>query len=308
MRTPSFLRLLLDRTKRHAPTVSPITDLPQLILAAGKLAQLLKSGHHKSRRSGNGEDFWQFRPHMPHEPASHIDWKQSARSPDATTLWVREREQRTSRQLLLWVDPSASMLWQSDKHYPIKKDAALTALLALGQAALQAGESVGVLGSRRCYNGPQNVPRLAYDLTHISSSIPNLTHAPPHAHVILASDFLWPDHNLDVFFTQAQHRQGITALLGIFDPQEYHLSSYTGRLRFTSNEDTRSLTLPAVETLQNDYQDHIQHHIARLSRREKTITSSHTTRHPSAHFMLHLTNQSMWPALLALHNMLGGKK
>lgn len=293
---PSFLRTLLHRSKRPSSASYAPTSLPELILAAGKLAAALEAGQHGNHTSGYGEDFWQFRPHMPQEPASMVDWKQSARSPNPATLWVRERERQTPQQLLLWCDRSASMNWRSDDRLLTKRDDAFTALLALGQAALKAGERVGVLGGPRCYSGPHNTPRLARDLME-APSMPHLNHASPHTHVVLASDFLWPDPPLTDVLHQAQRRSGTTVLLTILDPQERHLSAYAGHTRFTSDEDPHPVTLPAVETLREAYQQRMTQHMSRLSQEG---------RHTRSFF--HRTDHSLGPLLMALHHLLGGKR
>lgn len=294
---PSFLRTFLRAPTRHSSAaVHTPTTLPELILAASKHAADLKTGRHGSRRAGYGSEFWQFRPHMPQEPASMVDWKQSARSPNPETLWVRERERQTPRQLFLWMDRSPSMEWRSASSYPTKKDEAFIALLALGQAALHAGEQVGVLGGPRCYSSPHHTPRLAHDLMK-APDMPDMRYASPHAHIVLASDFLWPDPQLNDLLHATQRRLGVTAFLSILDPQERHLSAYSGRIRFTSDEDPQPITLPAVETLRDAYQHHMTQHLMRLSQGGR-----------SAHSIVHHTDQSLKPALMTLHQLLGGKR
>ena len=74
--------------------------LPDLMLAAERLAVSVDPGAHGLRRAGTGEDFWQYRPAMTGDPAGLIDWRRSARS-DAT--FVRERELHTAQSAILWV-------------------------------------------------------------------------------------------------------------------------------------------------------------------------------------------------------------
>nr|WP_237442485.1 DUF58 domain-containing protein [Saccharibacter sp. 17.LH.SD] len=258
----------------------------------------MAQGQHGSQRAGQGEDFWQFRPHLPQEPASSIDWKQSARSPNPDTLWVRERERHTPHTLILWVDPSASMQWRSSPDLPIKKDEALMAALTLGKAALNGGEYVGVLGSKRCYYGAQNLSRLAHDLTHQQNNIPDLRTTSPRAQLLIISDFLWPEQEIKNFLNQCRHRPGKTFLLCILDPEERDLA-YSGHLTFSSLENETPVTLPAVESLQTHYQQTMDHHLRQF------------TEAPLQHIMpfsLHMTNHSIKPVLFDLHQKLGGKR
>ncbi|MXV35038.1 MULTISPECIES: DUF58 domain-containing protein [unclassified Saccharibacter] len=296
MPIPSFLRSLLPQAKRSSPAANHHSPLPELILSAGKLATALEAGRHGGRKAGHGEDFWQYRPHMPLEPATLVDWKQSARSPNPETLWVRERERQSARQLLLWADRSPSMEWRSTDKLSTKRDAAITALLALGQAALKAGERVGILGGPRCYSGPQHLPRLAHDLIEAPPN-PTLHHASPQASLIMASDFLWPEHELDALLTATQKRLGITALFGIFDPQERDFSAYTGHVRFRSDEEPHTLTLPAVSSLRETYQQHLKNHLARLSHGGRSTS-----------FIPYRTDQPMGASLMRLHHVLGEKR
>ena len=41
---------------------------------------MVGAGAHGLRRPGPGEEFWQYRPAQPGEPARAIDWRRSARS------------------------------------------------------------------------------------------------------------------------------------------------------------------------------------------------------------------------------------
>lgn len=282
-------------------TTSPV-KLPALILGAHPLAVQLQSGRHGRRRSGDGEEFWQFRPYEAHEPASAIDWRQSARAPDPETLWVREREQKAPRSLLLWVDPSPSMAWRSSDRLSTKREAALTEALALGEAALQAGERVGVAGKGKFYTGLQALPRLAADLagpalaSPAASGLPPVDRLPPHAQLLLVSDFLWETGEMDAVLASCGRRPGRTALLGVLDPAERNLP-YNGRLRFSSPESDTPLTLPAVENLHEDYKREMDARLERLAHAPGR----------GLRFRLHQTDASPLPPLMALHDWLGGR-
>ncbi len=53
--------------------------LPDLLVAAKRIAANVMLGLHGRRHPGPGETFWQFRPYVHGEPARQIDWRRSAR-------------------------------------------------------------------------------------------------------------------------------------------------------------------------------------------------------------------------------------
>ncbi|QHI95871.1 DUF58 domain-containing protein [Aristophania vespae] len=298
LRPFSFLNRYKILSSKESSLQKEDYHLPELILAAGQLAKLLQIGRHGHKRSGTGEDFWQFRAYQPHEPASFIDWKQSARSPHEETLWVRERERQTPRPFILWVDSSPSMKWSSQKKLPTKYEVAIKSSLALGQAALRAGENVNALGQKHFLNGSHFLPKLAHHLTHNTSELPLIELAAPHATLLIVSDFLWEESALETLLKSCKNRPGKTIFYVILDPAEYDFS-YSGHLKFTSSEDPDALILSANESLQQDYQ-------AELTR-QLDILAKYSHVMPHVFYQLHLTNKALLPNLLTLEALLGGK-
>ena len=84
--------------------------LPPLLVAADRIAATVAQGVHGRRRVGQGETFWQFRRYEPGDPASKIDWRQSAKT---QPLFVREMEWAAAQSVWLWRDGSGSMRWRS---------------------------------------------------------------------------------------------------------------------------------------------------------------------------------------------------
>lgn len=292
----------LNRTRKNSGTLitrqNDIPHLPDLILAAGKLAIMLQPGRHGQRKRGTGEDFWQFRAYNPQEPASLIDWKQSARSPDETVLWVKEREKQVPRPLCLWIDPSASMKWRSSEKFSTKYETAVIAALALGQAALHAGESVSVLGQGRFLTGTHFLPELALNLSHVSNDFPELRLASPYATIILVSDFFWDETILEKLTRNCRNRPGRTLFLAVLDPAECDFP-YQGSLKFTSQENEPALEFSADEHTQGQYQALLAQHFEKLSQISRKL--------PGVFYHLHHNEQPLLPALLALWSWMGDK-
>ncbi|MEO0957858.1 MAG: DUF58 domain-containing protein, partial [Pseudomonadota bacterium] len=54
-------------------------SLPPLLVEAERLVASTFHGVHGRRRSGPGENFWQYRAAQPGDSLSQIDWRRSAR-------------------------------------------------------------------------------------------------------------------------------------------------------------------------------------------------------------------------------------
>ena len=80
--------------------------LPALLADAKTLAASFIAGAHGRRRAGIGETFWQYRDYTSSDPATAIDWRQSARSPNR--LYIRETEWETAATIGLWCDGGTS--------------------------------------------------------------------------------------------------------------------------------------------------------------------------------------------------------
>ena len=104
---------------------------------------MIAPGAHGLRRSGPGEDFWQYRPAAQGDSARAIDWRRSARS-DAQ--FVRDREAQTAQAVGLWISAGQGMGYSGAPDRPAKADRAHLLALALAMVLLRGGEKVGLLG------------------------------------------------------------------------------------------------------------------------------------------------------------------
>ena len=144
-RSPGGLsRAEADRKPARREAERLAARLPPLLIAALRVASTVEQGVHGRRRVGTGDAFWQFRQYQPGEPATRIDWRQSAKS---DRLFLRETEWAAAQSVWLWRDASASMNWHSTPELPLKGARADVLLLALAALLLRAGERVALLGS-----------------------------------------------------------------------------------------------------------------------------------------------------------------
>ncbi|MCZ4352112.1 DUF58 domain-containing protein [Roseovarius aestuarii] len=270
---------------------------PPLLARAEQLAGSVLLGEHGRRRSGMGDDFWQYRPVQEGDQRRMIDWRRSARS-DAE--FVREREWQIAQSVLLWVDGAASMRFSSNKALPEKADRARLIALAAAVLLIRGGERVGLTGSavppRR---GQAQIMRLATVLTQDDAQdygVPEARGMLPHSRAVFVSDFLGDVAPVRAALAKAADRGVRGVLLQILDPDE-EAFPFRGRAIFQSIGGTL-----AHETLKaNDLRDRYLQRLADRKAELATLASA-----VGWHFHTHHTSNSAQSALLWLYRALSG--
>ncbi|RVT87408.1 DUF58 domain-containing protein [Rhodobacteraceae bacterium CCMM004] len=263
---------------------------------AQHLAQTVMLGSHGRRRSGMGDEFWQYRPAVPGDEARLIDWRRSGRS-DAHFL--REKEWQAAQSVLLWVDNSASMDFASDKALPTKAARARTLALALAILLIRGGERVGLSGfSLPPRAGEVQLIRLAEALC-VAQDVPDYG-APeargmlPRSRAVFVSDFLGDIGPVTAALTKAADRGVRGALCMILDPQE-EAFPFDGRTIFESMGG--SLTHETLKA--GDLRDR---YLARLAERKAALADLCRTTGWQVH--CHHTGEAAAAALLWLYGAL----
>jgi uncharacterized protein (DUF58 family) len=233
-------------------------SLPALLLAAERVAAHIQLGAHGRRRVGSGESFWQFRRYQAGDDIGRIDWRTSARTQH---VFIRENEWEAAQTLMLWVDATPSMHWQSDKNLPTKHYRALVLSLAMARLALDAGEQVALLQApTQRFRGRAALITIAQALLQApESAVPPLLPLPRFSSVLLVSDFLT---DLQNWRSVCQHwaAQGCSGqLLQILDPAELD-PPWRGRLLLQSREEAEPLLAPRFESWRGDYLERLQNH------------------------------------------------
>lgn len=230
--------------------------LPPLVVQADRVAMTVMQGVHGRRRSGQGDAFWQFRPFLPGDAASRVDWRQSARS---DRLFVRETEWEAAQTVGLWRDGGESLRWKSDLTATTKAERAELLLLALSALLLRGGERVRLLGAgSRSLAGRGALQRVAESLPRLQGPAedPSL---PRHARVVLFGDFLdpLPEVSRMVGLLAAQGVRG--HLVQVLDPAEETLP-YAGRVRFEGFGGVEPALVPRVEGIRAIYAERLERH------------------------------------------------
>ncbi len=266
--------------------------LPPLLARAEHLAGTVLLGEHGRRRSGLGDDFWQYRPVQPGDSRRTIDWRRSARS---DTQFVRQREWQIAQSVMLWVDAAASMRFASDKDLPQKLDRARLLAMAVSILLIRAGERVGLVGQAvPPARGNAQIGRLTEAICADDQrdyATPDTGGLMAHGRALFISDYLGDIAPIRAALTQAADRgiQGI--ILHVLDPAE-EVFPYRGRTIFESVGGTL-----AHETLKaSDLRDR---YLERLAARKQDLSDLATA--TGWQYFCHHTSESAQSALLWLY-------
>jgi uncharacterized protein (DUF58 family) len=270
--------------------------VPPLLLEAERIAQTVRQGVHGRRRTGVGETFWQFRDYTAGDPATRIDWRQSART---ERLFVREREWEAAQNMYLWADASGSMRYASRKDIASKAERAQVLALALADLLLRGGEKAVWLAKEPIsVSGRAALERIAAQVDVIGTSMPPKLPLARHAHILLCSDFLMPPDELRNLIQRyaAINLKGV--LLHILDPAEEDFP-FDGRLEMFGCEDEAPLLLPNAGALREAYR-------ARMTEHKQTLMQY--ARSAGWFYVPHVTTSPAADALLRIYQSLSAER
>lgn len=280
----------VDREKAGA-ALDLSRRLPALLLAARQAASRVEAGLHGRRRSGVGENFWQFRPFVSGEPAQNIDWRRSARD---EKLFVREREWEAARALRVWADLSGSMNFRSSASEVSKLDRALVLALALADAAARANERAGWLGLGPATSARDVAERIALRLMaedrRLGGEFPDLPPAEPLGaceKAALIGDFLVAPEAFEACLAKISARGGRGHVMMIFDPVEENFP-FTGESEFY-DETGAILRVGRAESLKSAFQARLADHrnaLRAIARRKNFAFSLHGADRPASEALL----------------------
>src|SRR3954470_11939788 len=269
--------------------------LPRLILESRKIAATVIHGLHGRRRSGSGENFWQFRRFVSGEEARRIDWRRSARDDN---LYVRERAWEASHTIWLWPDRSPSMDFTSKLSEWSKLARALVVSFALAEVLVQGGERVGIHEIMRPTSNRNIIEKMAETIVHDTSDRPSL---PPNfspasfSEVLLLSDFWSPVSEFRRIIGQLAANGARGHVVQVVDPAE-ESCPYMGRVEFVEPEGLGSITAGRAETWRSEYQALVANHRAALRAECEQFGWS---------FTVHRTDRGPTELLFAIHARMG---
>jgi uncharacterized protein (DUF58 family) len=287
----------LTETRLRDDAEAIAAGLPPLLVSAERLASMLSLGVHGRRKSGMGENFWQFRRFQAEDASTAIDWRQSAKSQH---LFVREREWEAAEAVWLWRDGSAGMRFKSDYAQTTKIDRADLLALALGTLLVRGGERIALYGDGRApATGRKALNQIAQEL---SGGAPRDDALPPDAPVSKNSSFVWfsdflsPLGEIEAALRRLA-RAGLSGhLVHIIDPVEEDFP-FNGRTRFESPVGRMSEIFGRAETLQSAYRTRFRAHADTLRDLSRRLNWT---------YLAHRTDKRPETALIALFEALGG--
>jgi uncharacterized protein (DUF58 family) len=273
--------------------------LPPLLIAAERLAQTVQLGVHGRRKSGMGENFWQFRRYRAEDPSTAIDWRQSAKSPH---LFVREREWEAAETVRFWRDDSEGMRFASTPAWPHKSERAALLILALASLLMRGGERIGLLGeTRQPSSGRAALNHIAYALCEAreaAAPLPPSAQMTRNGQLVWASDFLSPLPELETAMRRFAQSGAQGHLLHIADPAEEDFP-FTGRTRFELPGLRDTETLGRAESARGEYRDRFRAHAESVSAMARRLGWT---------YLRHRTDQRPEMALIALYATLAGPR
>jgi uncharacterized protein (DUF58 family) len=264
-------------------------------LESRKIAATVIHGLHGRRRSGSGENFWQFRRFVSGEEARRIDWRRSARDDN---LYVREREWEAAHTIWLWPDRSPSMAFASRLARESKLNRCLTIAFALAEILVEAGERVGLPGLMRPTGSRAVIDRMAEAIIHDPTerlSLPAGFAPASLSEIVVLSDLWSPIEEIRAILTQLSSNGSQGHLVQIVDPAE-ETFPYSGRIEFTEPEGYGEITAGRAENWRADYE-------ARLKRHRDEIRAAAAKLGWS--FTIHRTDRPANELLMALHSRIG---
>ena len=263
--------------------------LPALTLAARQIAASLLHGVHGRRKSGVGDQFWQYRPYMMGDSTAQIDWRRSARS---SHIMLKEREWQAAQKVWLWLDMSPSMAFASTPDLHSKRDCAMILGLALADMLVRGGERVGLLGLTPLQASRSLIERFAESLIHtMAVKLPPMYPLEARAQAVWVSDFLSPLPEIErcLRVLAGQGARGILVLIS--DPQE-DLFPFEGHVEFQAGDDAPKLRFGRAEQVRDDYLRRRAAHIeavTQMARQVGWVLTRHSTQKPMAASLLGLS-------------------
>jgi len=265
-------------------------SLPRLVLEARRISASFIHGLHGRRRTGAGENFWQYRRFVSGEPSQNVDWRRSARDDH---LYVREQEWEAAHTIWIWPDRSPSMAFASRGARDSKLERTLIIAFALAELLVAGGERVGIPGLMNPTASRNVIDKMAQAMLHDGAERASL---PPSfvpsalAEIVVLSDFWSPISEIRNTLTRLSAAGAHGALVQIVDPAEESFP-YSGRIEFVEPEGFGMITAGRAEAWARDYVARVALHRAQIrdeTNRLDWLFSTHTTDRSAAELLLFL--------------------
>ena len=240
-------------------------SLPELLLQAHAVANMPIPGEHRTQRSGQGDQFWQFRPYSSQDRPQDIDWRQSGKGDQ---IFIRQKQKQNVQSVLFWCNPHASMDYTSSSRRPTKREAAHILTLALAIMMQRAGEHIGVAGQHKTGRSESMLNDLGEALISKDAlslyALPGVV-ARAQSALVLCSDFIEDAALGRVTLNALAPRFSTGVVIQVLDPAEMDLP-WRGRVIFEDGISSLRESIHNVSSVREAYRQKIQNHIAQYKK------------------------------------------
>ena len=249
-----MLSKLYSKAEGEAGTLSSI------MFKARHHADHIISGGHASRKSGMGENFWQFKEYSPSDRPQDIDWRQSAKTDH---VFIRQKEWQKAQKNFFWCASYNGMDYKSNRTEHSKREAASILLLSLAFAMINADEQIGLYSQRRTGRSDQSVLRIGEhilnDKHHLE--LPDTQgFIPPKGSILIAAgDFLSDLKDIEHRFNDLKASVHDALIIQVLDPDEIELE-FSGRVQFENFDHSDSELIDHIPSVQEAYKARIKEH------------------------------------------------
>ncbi len=281
---------------RHKAEQS-VATLPALMMQVEKVSASIIHGGHGIRKSGAGEQFWQFRDYHDKDHPQNIDWRQSAKG---DTVFIKQKELQTTQRTYIWRASGKSMDYKSNPALYTKNECANVIALALTLILRRSEEQIGIFGDIKTGRSERNLQKIAQillDTSGLEESLPNSLDftIPNQASFIGISDFLLPIEDIKHCFSNINTKNAL--IIQTLDPAEIELS-YSGRTKFYGVDSNNQELINNVASVRSDYKNRITAHINDL----KSLCHTKGWNH-----VLYITDTNITATLQNIINEVGTK-
>ncbi len=269
-----------------------VSGLPKFALHTNMSKANILHGSNAQKKSGSGEDFWQFRNYQETDSPHNIDWRQSAKTDH---VYIRQLEQQSINRSFLWCANGQSMNFSSSTKLKNKQVNAHLLTLSLSLLSIKSDDHIGLYGDMKTGRSERTLDKIADGISRNKSdeTLPDITQfiLPSYAGFIGIGDFLDPIDSINNRFEFLAERAGSGLIIQLLDPSELDLSTLSGRIHFKGLAANEDMVVNNVQSISDAYNKRINNHIQQIKNICKNI---------GWHYVLHVTDQ---PIEKTLHNI-----
>lgn len=249
-----MLSKLYSKAEGEAETLSSI------MFKAKYHADHIISGGHASRKSGAGENFWQFKEYSPTDRPQDIDWRQSAKTDH---VYIRQKEWQKAQKNFFWCAGYKGMDYKSAHAQYSKRQAASVLLLSLAFAMVDADEQIGLYGQSSTGRSDNAVFNLGENFLHNKNKcqLPDTQgFIPPKGSTLIAAgDLLSNLESIENSFHELKSAIHDALIIQILDPDEIELD-FSGRIKFENFDHENSELINHIPSIREEYKARIEAH------------------------------------------------